>query len=180
MLIAAGALAYQGIATASAGFSGSTANENSLFEAATIDLVLLDDAPGTEQRFVIDAAGLRPGLIVERCLPLTYRGSLDEVTVRLHGNIRGGTGLEEHLLTVIETGSGTSVDCVDHTPSGTVFEGRLSTLWSNHGSFEDGMNVLSPASDGDGTTLRIAIEVDSDNRAQGLDTAFVMVVEARP
>lgn len=165
--------------TASARFSGSTSTENSLFEAASIDLVVNDDI-GQAASLLVDAEGLYPGLVVERCLVVTHRGSLDDVAVRLHGTAVDENGLAPHLLTDIDLGTGRAPDCEDFEVSATAFSGRLSNLWQEHGSFADGLDLIPAAANGDAVTVRLAFEVASDDRAQGLMTEFMVVLEARP
>ena len=176
-------MAWSTIETASARFSGSTSSENSLFEAASIELTVDDDG-GESSRLLVEADGLYPGLVIERCLVVTHRGSLDDVSVRLFGSTSGtadsGEDLAPYLLSEVQLGSGSSPDCVGFQPRDEVYAGRLSELWRQHGTFDDGLLLIPEAGDGDAVTVRLGFEVESDDRAQGLTTAFVVTVEARP
>ena len=165
--------------TASARFSGSTATENSLFEAAAIDLAVDDDG-GQDTRLLVDADGLYPGLVIERCLVVTHRGTLDDVAVRLHGSGDGDSGLAPFLRTQIDLGAGMEPDCSDFRTSVPAFSGRLSDLWQAHATFADGVDLMPTAADGDAITVRLAFEVADDDRAQGLQASFTVIVEARP
>ncbi len=179
ILLAAGALALAALSTASASFAGSTSNDNSLFEAATVDLTVAN-GNGSSSRLAIEADGLYPGLAIERCLVVGYRGSLDDVPIRLHGELGEGTGLDRYLRTTIELGSGNAPACEDFRPTARVFGGTLAELWQEHATFASGIELMPSASDGDTISVRLATELDDDDQAQGLMTTFVIVFEARP
>ncbi|MCP5028655.1 MAG: hypothetical protein GY929_20465, partial [Actinomycetia bacterium] len=134
VLFAAGAFVWSGVNTATARIAGSTTSDASLFAAGTIDLVLQPDAETSAVGLLINAEGLYPGLVVERCLPLTYHGTIDAVPVRAHGSSTGGTGLEQYLMAEVEVGTGSSVECDDFEASTLAFSGLLEQLWERHGS----------------------------------------------
>ncbi len=179
VLLAMAILAWSTMTTASAGFVGSTSTENSLFRAATVDLEVGAGA-GSSTSLRLDADGLYPGLVVERCLLVSYRGTLSAGDVRLHGVREDGSGLEPYLRTQVELGSGRSADCADFRAATTVFTGTLDELWQRHGTFADGLVLMPAAADGDSLVVRFRAEVESDDRAQGLTTRFSFVFEARP
>ncbi len=179
-LVAAIALVWSTMTTASARFVGSTTNDSSLLEAAVVDLVVEPDASGAATTLLVDADGLYPGLEVERCVRLTYRGTLDDAVVRLFGSSGAGSGLERYLDTSIELGAGDDPDCADFQPARAAFSDTLDRLWGQHGSFANGLEIMASAADGDSVTLRFAVEVVPDNAAQDLTTRFGITLEARP
>ena len=179
-------VAIANLDTALGRFTASTTNEGSWFEAGAIDISTIvdengDPVGGSETAaLAIDAAGLAPGMVVERCIVTTYRGSIEDAEIRAYGRTDGGTGLERYLATTIEAGNGVEPDCSDYTADGSLFSGTLRDLHSRHGSWSSALHLTDAANDGDSVTMRIAIEVVSDDRAQGLDTEFWLVMEARP
>lgn len=179
LLVAVALLVWSSITTASARFAASTTNESSLFEAASIDVVV-GGPEGGSSALRIDGDGLYPGLVIERCLPVGYRGTLDGASVRLIGRDDGGTGLARYVTTEIDRGSGSLSSCEDFTADRTIFRGSLEQLWQDHGRFATGLELMSSAVDGDSVVMRVRLEVVSDNDAQGLTTAFSLVVEGRP
>ncbi|MBT8239919.1 MAG: hypothetical protein KJN63_01680 [Acidimicrobiia bacterium] len=179
VVVAGLVLIWSSVTTASARFSGSTSNDSSLFEAASVDVVV-GTTGGDVTELRIDADGLYPGRVVDRCLPVQFNGSIDGVAVRLIGRSRGGTGLEEFVDAVVEVGEGSDNECGDFVIERTEFEGTLVDLWQQHGDFETGLEILESANDGDGATVRIQLEVMSDNQAQGLTSSFSILIEARP
>lgn len=179
VLVAIVVLIWSSITTASARFSGSTSNESSLFEAAAVDVIVgSPDADVTELR--IDGEGLYPGRVVERCLPVKFSGSIDDVAIRLIGQKQGGSGLEDFVRTEVQIGAGTDNECTDFVAQRTAFQGTLGELWTQHGDFANGVDILEAATDGDTATVRIQVEVESDDEAQGLNTKFSLLIEARP
>ena len=177
------------IDTALGRFSASTTNEGSWFEAGAIEISTTSQE-GTTQggggdtdreraELAIDAEGLAPGRVVERCIRTTYRGSIDDARVRAFGRRDGGSGLERYLETIVEVGTGDDRECADFEPARDVFAGTLGELHDAHATWGDALPIADDLSNGDAVTMRIAIEVRSDDRAQGLDTMFWLVLEAR-
>ena len=178
VLVALVVVAWAGLQTASARLAGRTDNESSEITAAVIDVQLgvTDDFGQELVRF--NGAGLHPDLVVETCVQVRYQGSLDAADTRLSGGVVGGTGLESYLVATLEEGTGVRADCGDFEPGRSLFSGDLADLATAHGDWERGLGLTTPA--GEATTVRLAVTVESDNRAQGLDTDFVLDVEARP
>ena len=181
-------VAVSSIDTAIARFSASTTNEGSWFEAGAIEISTVSNergVPGSPEAeaeraaLAIDASGLAPGRVVQRCILTTYRGSIDDARILAYGRNDGGSGLERFLETVVEVGSGADPECGDFRPDREIFTGTLAELHRAHESWATGLAIASAVSSGDAVTMRIAIEVRSDDRAQGLDTQFWLVLEAR-
>jgi hypothetical protein len=188
--VAAGAvlvLVYAGVTTASARIAGNTDNRASLLAAAAVALEADPTASGQASTdLLVDADGLYPGLVVERCLPVRYTGSLSLVAVVLSARVRGGTGpggtgLERYLDTTIEVGQGQQADCGDFSPAGTgpTFTGTLGSLAAQHPSYEQGLTLFQ-ASTGEPVTVRFRFEVLADNAAQGRSTDLTFRFEVRP
>lgn len=175
VVAAAGVVAATTIGTARARFSASTSNTGSVFSTAVVDL-RLEGSSSTTVALSVDATGMTPVDVVERCVTVRYSGSLDDAGIRLSGRRDGGTGLERFMASTVETGTGADVECTDFTPSATVFDGTLLELWEQ----PDPIVLADDLADGSATTVRLTFRLVDDNRAQGLDTAFWLVFEARP
>lgn len=192
--------AVSNIDTALARFSAATTNEGSWFEAGAIEISTApidrggsgpdrsgdgssrdpDDQDAERAALAIDAEGLAPGRVIERCILTSYGGSIDDARIRLFGRRDGGSGLERYLDTVVEVGRGDDRECGDFEPERDVFAGTLGDLHARHDGWANGLTIAEGLSNGDAVTMRVALEVLSDNRAQGLDTEFWLVLEARP
>lgn len=171
---------WSGVTTASGRIAATTTNDSSLISAVSIDLAVESSAETASTGLLLDAAGLYPGLVVERCFGVTYWGNPSDVPIRLTGRPEGGSGLEAFIETVVELGVGNDPACSDFGANETIFSGRLLELWNRHGSFETGLPLIDSADSGATTWVRISVEVVDDNNAQDLTTAFWLIMEARP
>ncbi len=184
-LAALGVLGWSALTTASARIAGSTESGGSLLQAASVSLQRDTSGGGSgsglSSELLIDADGLYPGVVVERCLPVRYAGSLDDVPLVLSARISGGTGLERYLNTAVGVGTGADPACGDFapTPASTAWTGTLAGLASNHPRYERGLD-LAGLSDGQAVTVRFRLEVTSDDGAQGRSTAVHLRFEVRP
>ncbi|MGI9607705.1 MAG: hypothetical protein ACR2P0_16370 [Acidimicrobiales bacterium] len=166
-------VAWNAIETSTARVNATTST-NSVFSAATIDLVQPDSAV----QLLFDADGLYPGAVTTGCVEIEYRGSIP-ASVRLHGNRLGGTGLEDFVtLRILELETTTCP--IDGAASLIVYEGLLGDLWRTRGSYATGVVLDSDMRSGDRFALHAIAEVVDDNAAQGLTTDFAITVEARP
>ncbi len=186
-LAAVGVLAWSAVSTASARIAGSTESGGSLLQAAAVSLQRATSGDGGEDGgalssdLLVDADGLYPGVVVERCLPVRYAGSLDGVPLVLSARISSGSGLERYLDTAVAVGTGTDPACGDFapTPADNAWGGTLAALASTHPRYERGLE-LAALSDGQAVTVRFRFEVLPDDGAQGRSTAIHLRFEVRP
>jgi len=182
---ALGLLAWSAATTASARIAGSTESGGSLLQAASVSLERNDEAGGRlASELLVDAEGLYPGVVVERCLPVRYSGSLDDVPLVLSARISAGTGLDRYLDTAVAVGTGTDPECADFAPgrgagADPAWAGTLAALVSDHPRYERGLG-LARLADGQAVTVRFRFEVRSDDGAQGRSTDVRLRFEVRP
>ena len=179
VLTAAGLLAWSGVTTAKGRITGTTGTQ-SLFTAAVVDLRLGIGDARTASDLVVDGGGLYPGKLLQRCVVVNYAGSAATPRVRLFAGQTTGNGLDRFLDTEVTIGSGSDPDCRDFTGSVPAFRGTLTEFAARHPSFDDGIEVLRPTGEQASVTVRFALDVLSDNRAQGLVTEIPVTVEVRP
>lgn len=177
-------LLWSGATTASARFSASTENESSFVNAAFVDLIVDGESDVAQSSLQFDASNMYPGLVIERCIEVTYRGDPTGAEIRLFGvpePIGGALGeLDQYVMTTVERGAGGGSDCTGFSPINRLFEGTLRQLWTTHGAFTEGLPISDSADDLWTARVRIALEVADDNRAQGLGFSFWLTLEARP
>ncbi len=188
-LAALGVLGWSAVTTASARIAGSTGSGGSLLQAASVSLQRDTSAGGgggsgggaLSSDLLVDADGLYPGVTVERCLPVRYAGSLDDVPLVLSARISGGTGLERYLDTAVDVGTGADPACGDFAPASAdgTWGGTLAALASTHPRYERGLE-LAGLGDGQAVTVRFRFEVLADDGAQGRSTAVHLRFEVRP
>ncbi len=166
--------------TSRARVSATTGNESNLFASGNIDVEA--NAP---HRLLLSHEGLYPGLVVESCFEVSYKGSIDAVDVRFFGELTTDDGLADLLQVAVWTGTG-AVDatCDEFTADGEPrFVGSVARLWSSHPDFESGLALLDDAHPDDHLAVRVRATIpdgDGADAAQGRSTDFVAVVEARP
>ena len=163
-------LVIASIRTSSARFVDTTASEANLFEAGTVDVVT--EHPS---ELVFRANNVYPGLVLENCVVVVYRGSLAPAEIRLHASIDGGTGLERFLLFEVTA----APDCEGSGPARTVYDGTLDRFVGSHRDFASGLDSWTADDAGDTRAVRFSAEVVDDNGAQGLNTVFTFRWEAR-
>lgn len=187
--IAAAIVAASVVTPAASRFADTTSNDGSFMAASAIDLSIMSaggsaDGSVSQGSLAFDAANLVPGQQVVRCLPLQYRGTVDDVRIRLYGRhaTDDPVGLERFLDTSIVVGAGDSSACDDFVPDDDFdrFDGTLARFWTRHNDFESGFRLRESFDDGDSVMVRVEIALDDDDRAQGLSTAFWLTFEVRP
>jgi hypothetical protein len=133
-LVVGAAGAAGAIATLSA-FSSSTTNPDDAFAAGTV--YVSDSDAGSA---LYSASGQGPGSQVQKCIKVTYTGSLD-ASLRLYSSGVGALG--QFIDLVIETGSGnvTFPGCTGFVPdaSAVVFNGTLDGFATAHTSYATGL-----------------------------------------
>lgn len=113
-----------------------------------------------------------PGDTGERCVRVTYSGSLAATVTLYRSGFTGGTGLDPYLNLTVVRGSGTQTDCSDFTSAATVYSGTLSAFPS---AYAGGLSLTNASgsttwSQNDAVTYRITAVMQNDVRAQGLAT----------
>ncbi|MDP9396204.1 MAG: hypothetical protein M3Q27_18870 [Actinomycetota bacterium] len=156
---------------ASAAFTARTSNVSNQLTAGTV--VLADDDSGGA---LFSASNLKPGSMGERCIAVTYSGSLT-ATVKV---FRTGTsgGLSPYLDITVEEGTGGSASsCTGFAPSLTVYAGTLASLGT---SFAAGSGAWAPAG-GSSTTrvYRISYIVAANSAAKSQSVTTTFTWEAR-
>ncbi len=159
--------------TSSARFSAQTDNQSNLFQAATMELTV-----DSGRQLFLDGTGLYPGLELENCIVVTYRGSLDDIDVRLSATRTAGT-LDRFFDLDLEIGTGSLTDCSDFRTRGSLFSGTLADLEARHASYPTGLILAASISDGATVTVRASGRLQDTNDAQGVAGQFLATVEAR-
>lgn len=173
--------------TTDASFTASSASSAS-WTAGTV--VVTDDAQGSA---LFSVTGMVPGERLERCLSVSYSGSLP-AQLRLYGQTTG-TGLESYLELDVTRGTfagspssmctGFSADAIaylgpGHRP-GDLYEGSLSgfpSSWTAASTDPGGAapGVWRPS---DAHAYRFSLTLGPTDAAQGLDATTSFVVTAR-
>lgn len=139
------------------------------FEAGTVELV--DDDLG---RSLFNLSNMAPGRPVEKCITVSYEGTILPVELTLGATTNGE--LAPYLSVVVESGTGAGFgSCAGFEPDESVFSG---TVWAM--AAVDPKVVGTLRNQGDGLTFRFRFELLDDGRAVGQATALDFVWEAVP
>jgi hypothetical protein len=172
------------VQASSAAFTSTTTRPGNTWTTGTV--VVTADSAGTalfsQTALAPDTATTHDG---EKCLVVTYSGSL-AAEVRLHAaKTAGSTGLEPYLDVVIERGTGTATDgvCGSFVSSESVFTGNLGTLTTNHTGFGTGLVAggwqPTPPSTNMTSTYRVRWNLQDNNNAQGKTAEVSLSWEAQ-
>jgi hypothetical protein len=160
-----------------AAFTASTDNPSNQATAAAIDLA--DNDVGVAMFNAV--TDLIPGSPIERCIDVTYTGSIDPTAVQLYRSAAATGSLAGYLDLTVEIGDDTTDaygDCTNFAPSSTLFTGTVASFSSTHQAYGTGIASWDPSATGT-KTFRFTIEVQDDNAAQGLSTTFGFAWETR-
>ena len=158
----------------SAAFTAQTGNSANGWNAGTV--ALSDDDSGTA---MFTATNLRPGSIGEKCITVTYSGSLS-ATVKMYSSAVSGA-LAPYVDLVIEEGSGGgSGSCTGFAASGTAFTGTLAAFGSTRTGFASGAGSFAPSGPAQAETYHISYTVNATtpDSAQGAAAAATFTWEA--
>lgn len=180
-------LIWSAAVTSTARISAAT-EVRGFFSAGTVTL----DRPRSSANLILDASLLYPGRVARGCVVVDYKGTLP-ASVRLHGKLTGGDGLERFIelrMTRLDQAACPRFEAlIDALPTDEqlggdaaelIFAGRLDELLTGSGNYDDGL-VVEPAATADQRFVLVAEAwVAAGDEAQGLETEFAFIVEARP
>jgi hypothetical protein len=162
-LVTVGALGLVGTWMTWASFSATATTEGNSVSAGTVTLV--DDRSAVP---LYDVQGRAPGVALDRCIQVTYLGSLPS-DVRLYITpVEAG----DHVRLELSRGTGPtgSTDCAGFVADGaTLFGGSLTEFAATYVSWEEGLVVGPPTpgawSAGDAVSFRFRLEQLPTERA---------------
>ena len=165
------------IGTSRSAFSDTTTNPGNAWAAGTV--VISDDDGGSSAMF--NATNMKPGSSNTNCIVTTYSGSLVPATVTLYG-VSGGTGLDAFLDVTITMGTGGAFgSCIGFVADAgpAAFTGTLAAFAAAHTNFANGIAGWSPAANPESKTYQIAVSLQDNNAAQGLNGTATFTWEAQ-
>ena len=140
-LLTVGAAATVGTIATFSAFSSTTSNTGNSFASGTVDL---DDSDGGTTALYVES-NKKPGDFVEKCIRVSYLGSL-AATVKLY---TGSTVTNGTLFNLkIERGSslsGAFPACAGFTPGATLYDGTLGGFASTYTDYASGVDAKGSA-----------------------------------
>lgn len=179
-------LAALGSVTGAASFSAfesESDNGGQTFSAGTV-FVTDNDANAA----LFNLTGQRPGTTTERCLRVTYSGSIGAEVRLFSDSTIGALGPYLNLKITPGTQSGGGFgDCTGFSPDsgGALFDGTLAGFRSSHGGWANGLGDQGPGAastwtPNDSVVYRFSISVQNNDAARNTSTGgHRFVVEAR-
>jgi hypothetical protein len=163
-LLVVGALGGAAAYSAFSAFSDTTSNPGNSFAAGSVTIG--DNDSGTA---LYNVSGRKPGDFAERCIKVTYSGSLGANVKLYRSAFTGGTGLDSYVDLSITKGTGDQGDCSDFSGSTSVYSGTLNALGS---SFAGGLSLTNPSASAtwaqnDAVTYRVRATLQDNNSANG-------------
>jgi hypothetical protein len=127
--------------------------------------------------------GLVPGQVVDRCLDVTYTGTVDPTAVRLSvaGTPTGtlGTYLDLTIDYAPDTADAYG-SCASFPASPTTaYTGTLAAFAAAHTGYANGVSTWDPAGSPETRTFRFRLSVQDNTAAAGLTTTFGFSWETR-
>jgi hypothetical protein len=181
--LAAVALSYIVIAllvvtSSRAAFVAQNDNVTNQVTAAAVDLTDNDSSTAMFN----NVTGLMPGTNVDKCIDVTYTGSVDPTAVLLYSNGAPTGTLAPYLNLTIDIGADTADPfrtCTAFVSSSTIYNGTLADFATNRGSYATGLSTWDPVGSPETRTFRFRISVQDDAAAEGLTTTFGFSWETR-
>ncbi|MFN0026047.1 MAG: hypothetical protein ACKV2O_02510 [Acidimicrobiales bacterium] len=167
------------VATSRAAFVGSTANIGNSVHAATV--VLADNDATTS---LISLTDVIPGTAHDRCMEVTYSGTLDVAPIKLYMGAAPTGTLGQYLNLIVDIGADTTDafgSCTSFVSTSTLFTGTIDSFRTTHNTYATGLSTWDPAGGGatEIRTVRFRLEVQNNNAAQGLTSGFGFTWEAQ-
>jgi len=102
-------------------------------------VTITNDSPVTASYSMPTA---KPGDSQQRCIQVTYNGTLPSTVKFYRSALSGGTGLDSDVNLVIEKGTATSNACAGWSTASTIYSGTLASMAT---SFAAGYSVTNGA-----------------------------------
>jgi hypothetical protein len=166
------------VTSSRAAFVAQNENVTNQVTAASVDLT---DNDSTTAMFN-NVTGLMPGTNEDRCIDVTYSGSVNPTAVLLYINAPTTGTLAPYLNLTIDIGADTADPfrtCTGFTSSATLYSGTLADFATNRNSYVTGLSTWDPAGGPETRTFRFRVAVQNDPAAEGLTAAFGFSWETR-
>jgi hypothetical protein len=166
------------VTSSRAAFVAQNENVTNQVTAATIDLA--DNDSSTAMFDTV--TGLMPGTDQDRCIDVTYTGSVNPLPVLLYASAPPTGSLGQYLTLTIDIGNDTAApfrDCTGFTSSATVYSGTLAAFAAARADYATGLSTWDPAGGPETRTFRFRLSVQDVPAAEGQTATFGFSWETR-
>ena len=155
-------------------------NDNLLNQVTAAAVDLTDDDAATAM--FADVRGLAPGDVEERCIAVTYTGSVDPTEVRLYAAAPPTGSLGQYLDLTVDIGAATGApfrDCTGFTSTATLYDDTLAAFAAGRTGYADGVSTWDPTAGPDTRTFRFRLSLQDVTAAEGQTATFGFSWETR-
>jgi hypothetical protein len=155
-------------------------NDNSTNQVTSAAIALSDNDSGTAM--FANVTGLMPGTNVDRCIDVTYTGTVDPTAVLLYISGAPTGTLSPYLNLTIDVGVDTADafrTCTAFVSSATVYTGTLANFATTYGGYATGATTWDPVGSPETRTFRFRLAVQDNAAAAGLTSTFGFSWETR-
>lgn len=166
------------VTSSRAAFVAQNDNVTNQVTAAAVDLA---DNDSTTAMFA-NVVDLVPGTDVDRCIDVTYTGSVDPTAVRLYAPALPTGALGQYLNLTIDIGNDTAApfrDCTGFTSTATLYTGTLAAFATAQTDYLTGLATWDPTAGPDTRTFRFRLSVQDVPAAEGQNATFGFSWETR-
>ena len=155
-------------------------NDNSTNQVSSAALALSDNDLTTA---MFDSVpNMIPGTTYERCIDITYTGSVDPTAVILYGTGAATGTLAPYLDLTVQIGADTPAafrDCTGFVSTGTLYTGTLDAFASTRTGYVNGVSTWDPIGSPETRTFRFVLTVQDNSAAAAKTTTFGFSWETR-
>jgi hypothetical protein len=155
-------------------------NDNTTNQVTSAAIALTDTDSGTAM--FNGVTNLMPGTPVERCIDVTYTGTVDPTAVLLYASSAPTGTLAPYLDLTVQVGTDNSPvygDCTGFVSSGTVYSGTVTTFASTHAGYATGATTWNPVGSPETRTFRFVLSVQDNTAAANKTSTFGFSWETR-
>jgi hypothetical protein len=155
-------------------------NDNSTNTVTSAAIALTDTDSGTAM--FNNVTNLMPGTTEERCIDVTYTGTVDPTAVLLYATSAPTGTLAPYLDITIQVGTDATPafrDCTGFASAGTIYSGTLANFASARTSYANGLSTWNPVGSPETRTFRFTLSVQDNTAAAGLTSTFGFSWETR-
>jgi len=155
-------------------------NDNTGNQVSSATINLADNDANTAM--FANVTGLIPGTNSERCIDVTYTGSVNPTAVLLYASGAPTGTLATYLDLTIDIGADTADPfgtCTSFTSTGTLYSGTLAAFATARTGYATGLTTWDPSTSPETRTFRFRLSVQDTPAAQGLTSTFGFSWETR-
>jgi hypothetical protein len=155
-------------------------NDNST-NTVTSAAIALSDNDATTAMFN-NVTGMIPGTTYERCIDVTYTGTVDPTAVMLYATGAPTGTLAPYLDLTVQIGADTPAafrDCTGFVSTGTLYTGTLDAFATARTGYATGVSTWDPVGSPETRTFRFVLTVQDTTAAAAKTTTFGFSWETR-